>query len=120
MPAETMTLAELNEFSRAIAGLYLRSASPSFIKQEQAIFKEQAEEKHQEIRILVRARFEKSLTPFTTAKTTLDNAVTQLNTELDQLKKASEIVTTVAGVATAVDGLLSIAAGLASRAAPGA
>lgn len=115
MPAEMLSFEELSDLSQSVVSLRLRSASPRFSEDEQKLFEQQAEMLEKDLKILVRARFEKNTAAFKSAKNGIDVAVGKLNMELQQLKKASEVADTVREVCNAIDGLLELAAGLARR-----
>ncbi len=119
MASKILSFADLKVVSEVVADLYLRSGSPRYTAEEQALFKKQAEELEADLKILVRVRFNKSTQKFKNSKKTLNAAFKKLKGELAALKKASAIVKSFGEAAKALDGLLTVAAGIAGKALPG-
>lgn len=119
MASKVLSFADLKVVSEVVADLYLRSGSPRFTAEEQALFKKQAEELEADLKILVRVRFNKTTKKFKDSKRELNAAFKKLKGELAALKKASAIAKSFGAAAKALDGLLKAAAGLAGRALPG-
>lgn len=119
MAATAMSKADRKIVSEVISELYFLFGDPDFTPDEKELFKKLADELNDDLKILVRARFNQSTKKFKKSKTALNSAFKKLKGELAALKKASEIAKTFGAAAKALDGLLKVAAGVGGRALPG-